>query len=141
MASQRVIIVATQSPTQVMSTLKPMAITSSPLLPNTLRTLVLLEACNTSYKLSFRVLLPLIVGAYHADPSGRSSAGKSYVVFGKQSTNIIELFFLVAESLKPVAITSSPLLPNTLRTLVLLEACNTFTLIEMLMLSFGCKKM
>jgi hypothetical protein len=25
----------------------------------------------------------LIVGAYRADPSGKSSAGKSYVVFGK----------------------------------------------------------
>ncbi|SEH76558.1 hypothetical protein BAZSYMA_ACONTIG06588_7 [Bathymodiolus azoricus thioautotrophic gill symbiont] len=37
---------------------KPVAITSSPLFPNTLRTLVLLEACNKSSKLSFRVLLP-----------------------------------------------------------------------------------
>jgi hypothetical protein len=36
------------------------------------------------------------VGAYHADPSGRSSAGKSYVVFGKQSTNIIELSDIAA---------------------------------------------
>jgi hypothetical protein len=38
----------------------------------------------------------LIVGAYHADPSGRSSAGKSYVVFGKQSTNIVELSDIAA---------------------------------------------
>jgi hypothetical protein len=29
-----------------------------PLLPNTLRILVLVEACNKSFKLSFRVLLP-----------------------------------------------------------------------------------
>jgi hypothetical protein len=42
----------------VVGPLKPAASTLSPLLPNTLRTLVLLEACNTSYKLSFRVLLP-----------------------------------------------------------------------------------
>jgi hypothetical protein len=34
----------------------------------------------------------LIVGAYQADPSGKSRAGKSYVVFGKQgNTNAIEL--------------------------------------------------
>jgi hypothetical protein len=34
----------------------------------------------------------LIVGAYRADPSGKISAGKSYVVFGKQgNTNAIEL--------------------------------------------------
>jgi hypothetical protein len=34
----------------------------------------------------------LIVGAYSADPSGKRSAGKSYVVFGKKdNTNAIEL--------------------------------------------------
>jgi hypothetical protein len=34
----------------------------------------------------------LIVGAYRADPSGKISAGKSYVVFGKKdNTNAIEL--------------------------------------------------
>jgi hypothetical protein len=33
-------------------------LTSSPLLPNTLRILVLVEACNKSSKLSCRVLLP-----------------------------------------------------------------------------------
>jgi hypothetical protein len=33
----------------------------------------------------------LIVGAYRADPSGKISAGKSYVVFGKQgNTNAID---------------------------------------------------
>jgi hypothetical protein len=32
------------------------------------------------------------VGAYSADPSGKRSAGKSYVVFGKKdNTNAIEL--------------------------------------------------
>jgi hypothetical protein len=41
---------------------QPMAITSSPLFPNTLRTLVLLEACNTSSKLSFIQLLMLNFG-------------------------------------------------------------------------------
>jgi hypothetical protein len=38
----------------------------------------------------------LIVGAYQADPSGKSSAGKSYVVFGKQDTNAIELSAIAA---------------------------------------------
>ncbi|CAC9446539.1 RTX toxins and related Ca2+-binding proteins, partial [uncultured Gammaproteobacteria bacterium] len=33
----------------------------------------------------------LIVGAYGADPSGKRSAGKSYVVFGKKDTYSIEL--------------------------------------------------
>jgi hypothetical protein len=45
----------------------------------------------------------LIVGAYQADPSGKSSAGKSYVVFGKQDTNAIELSAIAAtiKSSKP----------------------------------------
>jgi hypothetical protein len=29
----------------------------------------------------------LIVGAYQADPSGKSNAGKSYVIFGKTDTD------------------------------------------------------
>jgi hypothetical protein len=33
----------------------------------------------------------LIIGAYGADPSGKSSAGKSYIVFGKQDTDAINL--------------------------------------------------
>jgi hypothetical protein len=33
----------------------------------------------------------LIVGAYSADPSGKSSAGKSYVIFGKQDNAAINL--------------------------------------------------
>jgi hypothetical protein len=31
----------------------------------------------------------LIVGAYQADPNNKSSAGKSYVVFGKQDNTAI----------------------------------------------------
>jgi hypothetical protein len=39
----------------------------------------------------------LIVGAYSADPSGKRSAGKSYVVFGKKdNTDAIELSAIVA---------------------------------------------
>jgi hypothetical protein len=33
----------------------------------------------------------LIVGARSADPSGKSSAGKSYVIFGKQDNAAINL--------------------------------------------------
>jgi hypothetical protein len=33
----------------------------------------------------------LIVGADGADPSGKSSAGKSYVVFGKANSSAINL--------------------------------------------------
>jgi hypothetical protein len=33
----------------------------------------------------------LIVGAYGADPSGKSKAGKSYVVFGKANSSAINL--------------------------------------------------
>jgi hypothetical protein len=33
----------------------------------------------------------LIVGAYTANPGGKPKAGKSYVVFGKQGTDPIEL--------------------------------------------------
>jgi hypothetical protein len=33
----------------------------------------------------------LIVGAFLADPSGKLSAGKSYVVFGKANSNAINL--------------------------------------------------
>jgi hypothetical protein len=42
----------------MVESLKPAAFTLSPLLPNTLRILVLVEACNKSSKLSCRVLLP-----------------------------------------------------------------------------------
>jgi hypothetical protein len=38
----------------------------------------------------------LIVGAYTANPSGKSKAGKSYVVFGKQGTDPIELSAIAA---------------------------------------------
>jgi hypothetical protein len=38
----------------------------------------------------------LIIGAYGADPSGKSSAGKSYIVFGKQDTDAINLSDIVA---------------------------------------------
>jgi hypothetical protein len=33
----------------------------------------------------------LIVGAYQANPNGKLSAGKSYVIFGKTDTNAINL--------------------------------------------------
>jgi hypothetical protein len=33
----------------------------------------------------------LIVGAYQANPSNKSNAGKSYVVFGKQDNTVINL--------------------------------------------------
>jgi hypothetical protein len=37
------------------------------------------------------------VGAYSADPSGKSSAGKSYVIFGKQdNTDAINLSAIAA---------------------------------------------
>jgi hypothetical protein len=38
----------------------------------------------------------LIVGAYQADLSGKSDAGKSYIVFGKQDTDVINLSAIVA---------------------------------------------
>jgi hypothetical protein len=39
----------------------------------------------------------LIVGAFQADPSGKSHAGKSYVVFGKKdNTDAIELSAIAA---------------------------------------------
>jgi hypothetical protein len=38
----------------------------------------------------------LIVGAYQASLSGKSNVGKSYVVFGKQDNNAIELSAIVA---------------------------------------------
>jgi hypothetical protein len=59
----------------------PEAFTESPPLPNTLRILVLVEASNTSFRLSVRVLLP--------EP--KESAGKSYVIFGKTDTDAIDL--------------------------------------------------
>jgi hypothetical protein len=43
----------------------------------------------------------LIVGAKGADPSGRSNAGKSYVVFGKANSGAINL--------SAIADTSNPL--------------------------------
>jgi hypothetical protein len=60
---------------------KPAAYTLSPLLPNTLRILVLVEASNNY----------LIIGAYQADPSGELAAGKSYVVFGKTNSSTVNL--------------------------------------------------
>jgi hypothetical protein len=42
----------------MVESLKPAAFTLSPLSPNTLRILVLVEVCNKSSKLSFRVLSP-----------------------------------------------------------------------------------
>jgi hypothetical protein len=36
------------------------------------------------------------VGAYQADLSGKSDAGKSYIVFGKQDTDVINLSAIVA---------------------------------------------
>jgi hypothetical protein len=46
---------------------------------------------NTTYDLD------LIVGAFQADPSGKSHAGKSYVVFGKKdNTDAIELSAIAA---------------------------------------------
>jgi hypothetical protein len=38
----------------------------------------------------------LIVGAYYADPSDKSNAGKSYVVFGKQDNAAINLSAITA---------------------------------------------
>ena len=40
----------------------------------------------------------LIVGAYQADPSGKSNAGKSYVIFGKTDTDAVDLSKLGDES-------------------------------------------
>ena len=40
----------------------------------------------------------LIVGGYQADPSGKSSAGKSYVIFGKTGTGAIDLANLDGDS-------------------------------------------
>jgi hypothetical protein len=40
----------------------------------------------------------LIVGAYQADPSGKSDAGKSYVIFGKTDTDAVDLSKLGDES-------------------------------------------
>ena len=40
----------------------------------------------------------LIVGAYQADPSGKTNAGKSYVIFGKTDTDAVDLSKLGDES-------------------------------------------
>jgi hypothetical protein len=40
----------------------------------------------------------LIVSAYGADPSGKSKAGKSYVVFGKANSRAINLSAIDAAS-------------------------------------------
>jgi hypothetical protein len=45
----------------------------------------------------------LIVGAYGADPSGKSYAGKSYVVFGKANSSAINLS-AIADGLRFIAI-------------------------------------
>jgi hypothetical protein len=53
----------------------------------------------------------LIVGARSADPSGRLSAGKSYVIFGKQdNTDAINLSAIAAGTTsKPSPLTSPAL--------------------------------
>jgi hypothetical protein len=40
----------------------------------------------------------LIVGAWGADPSGKTNAGKSYVIFGKTDTDAVDLSKLGDES-------------------------------------------
>ena len=40
----------------------------------------------------------MIVSGYQADPSGKSSAGKSYVIFGKTDTGAIDLANLGGDS-------------------------------------------
>jgi hypothetical protein len=40
----------------------------------------------------------LIVGAFNADPSGKSNAGKSYVVFGKANSSAIKLILEYVKS-------------------------------------------
>jgi hypothetical protein len=52
----------------------------------------------------------LIVGAYYADPSDKSNAGKSYVVFGKQDNAAINLSAIAAGTKLIVALSC---LPNT----------------------------
>jgi hypothetical protein len=38
----------------------------------------------------------LIVGAHNADPSGKSNAGKSYIIFGKIDSTAINLFTIAS---------------------------------------------
>jgi hypothetical protein len=64
-------------------------------LPNTIYDLPAFDLC----------LDDLIVGAYQADPNNKSSAGKSYVVFGKQDNTAINLSAIAAAVLS--------CLPNT----------------------------
>jgi hypothetical protein len=110
---------------------------------NTLRILVLVEACNKSSKLSCRVLLPEPVIGANAElwvqkgvtlmgaqrgfvikgESARDHSGYSVSNAGDVNGELLTVF-LVTKPLKPVTMTSSPLLPNTLRILVLVEACN-----------------
>jgi hypothetical protein len=49
----------------------------------------------------------LIVGAYAADPSHKSSAGKSYVVFGKANNSAINLS-AIADASNPTGGVSLP---------------------------------
>jgi hypothetical protein len=64
----------------------------------------------------------LIVGARYADPSGKLSAGKSYVIFGKTDTNavpalvcsnavILLALMRILSAPKPALNTSMPSLP------------------------------
>jgi hypothetical protein len=49
-------------------------------------------SCLPNITYDFPASVLSLKSAYQADPSGKSSAGKSYVVFGKQgNTNAIEL--------------------------------------------------
>jgi hypothetical protein len=43
------------------------------------------------YRLGGDGLDDLIIGALHADVSGKSKAGKSYVIFGKKDSTAIDL--------------------------------------------------
>jgi hypothetical protein len=54
----------------------------------------------------------LIIGAWGANLSGKSNAGKSYVVFGKQDTDAVELSAIAAG--KGASFADSPLITKPL---------------------------